>query len=163
MTETVDLDAHLPAQLFALGAKISLHAQRENARDLGVDMCEWRTIQILGRDGASTINHVADRISMDRGGTSRAIARLDKRGIVQRSTTADDRRKSVIDLTDKGWTLHSRIADFANAREQRMMCKLSGRERRDLAYLLKKVTTEIDTMLADKWRPEGEEVLREAR
>lgn len=151
---TVDLDLHLPALIFALGSKISLHAQRENARALGVDMCEWRTIQILGRDGPSTINQIADRIAMDRGGTSRAIARLEKRGLVQRLADQQDRRKSTIRLTKTGDHLQTQIADFANAREARLTQSLSSQDKQVLIGLLSGLTLEIDEMLKTGWRPE---------
>jgi DNA-binding MarR family transcriptional regulator len=152
---TVDLDSHLPALLFALGSKISLHAQRESARGLGLDMCEWRTIQILGRDGPSTINHVADRIAMDRGGTSRAITRLEERGLVSRAAAREDRRKSVVELTPAGQALGDRIAAFANAREDRLTRSLTDNDKARLAVLLRTLDSEIDDMLATEWRPEG--------
>ena len=153
MSDTVDLDRHLPALLFSLGAKISLHAQRENARGLGLDMCEWRVVQILGRDGASTINQVADRIAMDRGGTSRAIARLENRGLVRREAGKKDRRKSVVTLSLPGESLHRKVAAFANAREDRLTRGISTAEKADLTRLLGKLEQEVDAMLETGWRP----------
>lgn len=150
---TVDLDNHIPALLFALGAKISLHAQRENARELGLDMCEWRTIQILGLDGVSTINNVADRIAMDRGGTSRAIARLEKRGLVQRHGSTQDRRTSSVELTLIGTGLHEKVASFANARAERLTRELSVDEINALTGILKKLDLEISEMVLTHWRP----------
>ena len=152
-TSTVDLDSHLPALLFALGAKISLHAQRESARGLGLDMCEWRTIQILGRDGASTINHVADRIAMDRGGTSRAIARLEARGLVLRRRSADDRRRSIVSLSAAGIGLCDDVSNFANARAERLVRCLTVSEAATLTDMLQRLDAEISEMLESSWRP----------
>lgn len=156
MTEqdTVDLDTHIPALLFELGSKISLHAQRENARELGLDMCEWRTLQILGRDGASTINQIADRISMDRGGTSRAVQRLESRRILRRDTAKDDRRKSLVDLTPTGADLHRQVARFAIERERRLTRNITESDKQFLVQLLKEITKEVDDMLETNWRPE---------
>jgi DNA-binding MarR family transcriptional regulator len=154
---TVDLDRHLPAQLFALGARISQHAQRANARPLGLDMCEWRAIQILGRDGALTINGVADRIAMDRGGTSRAITRLEKRGLVRRVPDGQDRRRSPVALTEDGLDVHNRVVRFALAREERLTQSLSAEERRLLASLLDRLESEAQAMLAENWQPLGAE------
>lgn len=156
MSHTVDLDLHLPALIFALGAKIGLHAQRENARPLGLDMCEWRTVQILGRDGASTINEVADRIAMDRGGTSRAISRLEARGLVRRLSDKADRRRSRVDLTETGLDLHQKVAAFAIAREARLTRALSDDQKANLAALLSTLISEADAMLAEHWQPEPE-------
>ncbi len=155
MTEavTVDLDTHLPAILFSLGAKISLHAQRESARELGLDMCEWRTLQILGRDGGASVNQIADRITMDRGGTSRAIARLEARGLVRREAASEDRRKSVISLTEAGFDLQSRIAAFANARERRLSAGLSAAEKAQLLDLLARLDGDVNAMIERRWKP----------
>ncbi|MEL0123263.1 MAG: MarR family transcriptional regulator [Paracoccaceae bacterium] len=144
---SVNLDTHVPALLFALGAKISLHAQRENARKLGLDMCEWRTVQILGRDGPSTVIAVADRIAMDRGGTSRAVARLEKRGLVYRKPDLNDRRKSIVGLTEEGEHIHQNVVLFANERETQLLKDLSENERNELIKNLQTLTISIDQML----------------
>jgi len=152
MTRTVDLDQHIPALLFALSARISHHAQRTNARPLDLDMCEWRTVQILGRDGPSTINEVADRIAMDRGGTSRALSRLESRGLIQRKLDPNDRRSHKVALTDKGQTLHRKVAAFANQREARLLAGLSAAERQSLTDLLLRVDAAAQEMLAQGGR-----------
>lgn len=146
--ETVDLDVHLPALLFALGSKISQHAHRESARPLGLDMCEWRVIQILGRDGPSTINQVADRIAMDRGGTSRAITRLETQGIIVRRTDPNDRRRSTVLLAEEASELHNKIAAFANARETQLTASLTHDQKTTLTTMLLKINREINSMLA---------------
>ena len=147
---SVNLDTHVPALLFALGAKISLHAQRENARKLGLDMCEWRTLQILGRDGPSTVIAVADRIAMDRGGTSRAVARLEKRDLVYRKPGPNDRRKSIVGLTEEGELIHQKVAQFANERELHLLKDLSEYEKNELVKILQLLSISIDQMLYQK-------------
>lgn len=149
-TETVDLDLHIPARLFALSARISQHAQRANAKPLGLDMCEWRVVQILGRDGEATINAVADRIAMDRGGTSRAISRLETRGLVQRLPQRD-RRRSCVALTPEGVALHEKVARFANLREERLLRSLDPDQRAVLAALLAQLDEEARAMLDEGW------------
>ncbi|MEM7303777.1 MAG: MarR family transcriptional regulator [Pseudomonadota bacterium] len=146
-SQTVDLDAHLPALLYALTAKIGQHALRESAKPLKMDMCEWRVVQILGRDGASSINEVADRISMDRGGTSRAISRLEDRGILNRLADKNDRRRSKVALTNKGKNLQEEIAEFANKREELLAEPLSKKELDALILLLGKLDHQASLML----------------
>ena len=145
-SDTVDLSAHLPALLFSLSAKIARHASRESARPLGFDMCEWRVIQILGRDGPSSVNEIADRITMDRGGTSRAISRLEAKGIVARSSDPADRRRSTVALTDVGRDAHIEIAAFANWREATLAAELSASETATLTHLLDRLDRRIDEM-----------------
>lgn len=149
----VDMDSHIPALFVILGGKIGLHALRHHARGLGFDLREWRILQLLGADGRSTIFAIADRIAMDRGGTSRSVARLERRGLVTRTDDPADRRRSRVELTEEGRAVHDEIARFALAREARLLRNFapadSARLRRDLNALV----AEADAMIAEGWSP----------
>lgn len=146
----IDLDTYLPALIITLGNKISLHAARGSAREHNLDVREWRVILILGADGKSTINEVADRVAMDRGGTSRSIGRLEKRGLIKRSHDPGDRRRSLVDLTAKGETLHDRLARAAQDREAEMLGEMTESEGEILVDSLTKLIRQMDEMLAGR-------------
>ena len=149
----VDMDSHIPALFVTLGGKVGLHAMRHNARGLGFDLREWRILQVLGGDGRSTIFEIADRIAMDRGGTSRSVARLEKRGLVTRQDDPSDRRRSYVELTDKGWAVHDEIARFALAREERLLRNFSPGDSARLRTFLRTLLAEADAMIAEGWAP----------
>ncbi len=149
----VDMDSHIPALFVTLGGKIGLHAMRHHARGLGFDLREWRIIQVLGGDGRSTIFGIADRIAMDRGGTSRSVARLEKRGLVTRRDDPSDRRRSYVELTDDGWAVHDEIARFALAREERLLRNFSPGDNARLRKILNALVAEADEMIAEGWAP----------
>ena len=149
----VDMDSHIPALFVTLGGKIGLHALRHHARARGLDLREWRIIQVLGGDGRSTIFAVADRIAMDRGGTSRSVARLENRGLVTRQDDPSDRRRSYVELTDEGWAVHDEIARFALAREERLLRNFSTGDSARLRRYLNALAAEADAMIAEGWSP----------
>lgn len=146
----IDLDLHLPSQIQTLGNKISLHALRGIARPANLDLREWRIILILGAQGKSTINEVADRVAMDRGGTSRAISRLEDRGLVNRFQDANDRRRSLVALSTTGIKLHDKLSKFAHEREKDILRNLSSKEHADLGKTLGSLIARIDTMLVEE-------------
>ncbi len=152
-TLRVDMDSHIPALFVTLGGKIGLHAMRHHARGLGLDLREWRILQVLGGDGRSTIFGIADRIAMDRGGTSRSVARLEKRGLVTRTDDPSDRRRSYVQLTDEGWAVHDEIARFALAREARLLRNFSPGDSARLRKFLNALVAEADEMIAEGWAP----------
>ena len=152
-TLRVDMDSHIPALFVTLGGKIGLHALRHHARARGLDLREWRIIQVLGGDGRSTIFAIADRIAMDRGGTSRSIARLEKRGLVVRRGDPSDRRRSYIELTDEGCAVHDEIVRFALAREERLLRNFTPGDSARLRRYLNALAAEADAMIAEAWSP----------
>lgn len=151
----LDLDAHIPALCLKLGDKIALHAKRHNARDMNLDLCEWRIIQVLGAVQRATIFDIADRIAMDRGGTSRAISRLEDSGLVVRQTDRLDRRRSYIALSESGLAQHALIIQFALAREERLLQKLSPEDRQHLRKMLRLLIDESESMLTQQWTPDS--------
>ena len=108
---------------------------------------------MLGGDGRLTIFGIADRIAMDRGGTSRSVARLEKRGLVIRQDDPSDRRRSYVALTDEGWAIHDEIARFALAREERLLKNFSPGESARLRRYLSALLAEADAMIAEGWSP----------
>lgn len=155
MTKPNSSDVHLPELLFSLSTKLSQHALQNIARPLGLDMCEWRIVHILGHAGSSTVNHLASRISMDRGGTSRAVFRLEERGIVVRSADPKDRRLSLVELTDDGARLFENGADFSNAREAELQSPMTRDEVDMLKALLMCMNERANHMLTSGWQPEN--------
>ncbi len=145
------LDSHVPALLVILGSKMGAHATRHSARKFGLDLTEWRIVQILGSEGRSSIINIADTIGIDRGGASRSIARLEDRGFIARHGDTSDRRKSFVDLTEDGRELFHDISQFALVREERLLRRLKPSERSQLRRLLSVLIEEADQMMKEEW------------
>lgn len=142
-TKTKDVFSLLPVLLFSLSGKISQHAHQNSARPLGLDMSEWRVIQILGNGQNQSINQVADSIAMDRGGTSRAISRLEHRGLVARKGDPNDRRRSTVSLTSSGLDTFETIVKFTGWREKKLRACLTPTEIKALGGILMKLKTQV--------------------
>ena len=145
----MDVRSHVPALLGILGSKVALHAARLSARKFGMDLTEWRVVQILGSEGRSSILNVAKLMSKDPGGVSRSVARLEDRGFISRQGDVSDRRKSFVDLTEDGAAFYEKISRFALEREERLLRHLAPAERSELRRLLKTLIDEADRMLEE--------------
>lgn len=152
ISNPLDFGRHVPARLLTISSKIALHATRHAARPAGMSIREWRLVQIIGAFGPLTINEAAQRIAMDFGGTSRAIAQLESKGLIRRMAQGEDRRVSRVELTETGRVAHNDFARFAHAREERLLSGLSAAEREELLRLLARVDESISEMLEE---PEG--------
>ncbi|MBT5428663.1 MAG: winged helix-turn-helix transcriptional regulator [Rhodospirillaceae bacterium] len=146
-SNNLDLDTHLPALIQTLGNKISLHALRGGAGSHSLDLREWRIILILGAEGRSTINEVADRVAMDRGGTSRSISRLEQRGLIERFDDSKDRRRSLVDLNTTGVSIHKDLVQFSKDREKLILKNVALTDQKLLNELLHKLIDNLDQLL----------------
>jgi DNA-binding MarR family transcriptional regulator len=135
----LDLEHFLPYRLSVLSNRISQTIADLYARRFGIGITEWRVIAVLGRLPGLSASGVAERTAMDKVAVSRALARLLERGLVQRDTHGDDRRRSVLELSDDGYRIYDEVVPLALARERALLAHLDEDERRSLDALLDKL------------------------
>ena len=77
--------------------------------EFGIPRREWRLLAVLGEAGELQPSELATRAELDRARTSRALAGLQAKGLVERHAVASDRRLARVALTQLGSALHSRM------------------------------------------------------
>ena len=98
---------------------------------------------MLGRDPGLSANALAARTAMDKVAVSRAVARLLARQLLQRDTHDDDRRRSVLELSDAGYRIYDDVVPLALAYERRLLAPLDADEQVQLERLLRKLAEGI--------------------
>jgi DNA-binding MarR family transcriptional regulator len=83
----------------------------------------------LGRFAPLTASDVGQRIVMDKVAVSRAVAGLMKRGLIERATDKEDRRRASLRLSARGRAMHARIVPIALGYEAKLCEALSAEER----------------------------------
>jgi DNA-binding MarR family transcriptional regulator len=68
---------------------------------LGIMRTEARCLDVLERHGAMTAKDVGRSIGMGSSGVTTLVDRLERAGLATRATDPEDRRRVVIDLTDR--------------------------------------------------------------
>lgn len=135
----LDLEHFLPYRLSVLSNRISQTIAQTYAERFNLVITEWRVIAVLGRHPGLSANGVAERTAMDKVAVSRTIAKLLERGLVQRDIHGDDRRRSVLELSEAGYTIYDEVAPLAQAWEQALLAHFSDEDRRQLDGLLSKL------------------------
>ena len=135
----LDLEHFLPYRLSVLSNRISQAIATRYAQRFGIGVTEWRVIAVLGRYPDLSAGEVAARTAMDKVAVSRAVARLLERGLVERDTHGDDRRRSVLALSRAGRRIYDEIAPLALELERRLLSRLDRDERAALDALLDKL------------------------
>ena len=137
--DALELERFLPYRLSVLSNRLSDAIAREYSQRFALGVTEWRVMAVLGRWPGLTASQVAQRTAMDKVAVSRAVARLLERGLVERDTHGDDRRRSVLALSRGGKRIYDDIAPLALDLERRLLSRLDGDERAALDALLDKL------------------------
>ncbi len=142
----LDLEHFLPYRLSVLSNRISQTIAETYAARFGIAIPEWRVIAVLGQHPGLSANGVAERTAMDKVAVSRTIARLLERGVVQRDTHGDDRRRSVLELSQAGYGIFDEVVPLALARERELLAHFSAEDRGQLDVLLSKLDCGLQAM-----------------
>lgn len=132
----LELETFLPYRLSVLSNTLSQAIARVYDKRFGLSVTEWRAMAVLGHRADLSGREVAERTAMDKVAVSRAIARLLAKGLIERGTAANDKRRSVLRLSEEGWKIYDQVAPLALEHEQRLLSHLSMEEREWLARIL---------------------------
>ncbi len=135
----LQLEHFLPYRLSILSNTISQKIADDYQSRYDISVTEWRVMAVLARFDGLSAREVAERTAMDKVAVSRALARLVEAGRVDRSTHDNDKRRSVLNLSDAGWVMHDEVAPMARAREREVLAKLDAEEQRWLTRILDKL------------------------
>ncbi|WP_426688268.1 MarR family winged helix-turn-helix transcriptional regulator [Rhodanobacter ginsengiterrae] len=135
----LQLEHFLPYRLSILSNTISQAIADDYQRRYDISVTEWRVMAVLARFDGLSAREVAERTAMDKVAVSRALARLVASGRVDRATHDNDKRRSVLSLTEAGWAMHDEVAPMARARERDVLAKLDAEEQRWLTRILDKL------------------------
>jgi DNA-binding MarR family transcriptional regulator len=144
----LDLEHFLPYRLSVLSNRISQTIAETYAARFGIAIAEWRVIAVLGRHSGLSANGVAERTAMDKVAVSRTLARLLERGVVQRDTHGDDRRRSVLELSEAGYGIFDEVVPLALARERALLAHFSDDDKTQLDALLTKLSQGLQDLIS---------------
>ncbi|HMB58213.1 MAG TPA: MarR family winged helix-turn-helix transcriptional regulator [Arenimonas sp.] len=132
----LELDRFLPYRLSVLSNRISQDIAQLYGERFDLNVTEWRILAVLGRYPDLSANEVAERTAMDKVAVSRAVTSLLASGRLKRQLHGDDRRRSVLKLSAKGYRVYDEVAPLALAYERRLLEGLRDDERAALDRLL---------------------------
>ena len=142
----LELERFLPYQLSILSNTVSQAIANDYQRRYDLSMTEWRVMAVLARFHGLSAREVAERTAMDKVAVSRALAGLVEAGRVHRETHGNDKRRSVLSLTEAGWLIHDDVAPMARAHERELLAKLDENERQWLMRILDKLLEDVPGM-----------------
>lgn len=107
------LEDFMPYRLARLSSTVSTTIARAYDKEFGLSIPEWRVIAILGRYPGLSAVEVAEQTFLDKVAVSRAVTKLIKNGRIDRQFADADRRRSILNLSEKGREVHDGVAKLA--------------------------------------------------
>ena len=135
----LELEHFLPYRLSVLSNRISQEIAGLYAERFALNVTEWRLLAVLGRYPDLTATELVERTAMDKVAVSRAVASLVADGRLTRKVDGDDRRRTKLRLSARGYRIYDEVAPLALAYQQRLLSSLDAAERALLESLLSRL------------------------
>ena len=135
----LELSRFLPYRLSVLSNRISQDIAQFYGERFGLAITDWRVLAVLGRYPGLSAGEVAERTAMDKVAVSRAMAKLIKDGRLKRRMHGSDRRRSVLELSAKGYRIYDEVTPLALRFERDLLAQLDPEERQWLGRILDKL------------------------
>lgn len=154
-TETSNRAAYrssIPYLIGAVANLLSARGARLYRETFDIGLTEWRVMWVVGHEAPITAATASHIMGTDKGAVSRALAGLDRRGLVRVTSNPADGRERTIELSAAGWRLHAQISAMAKIRQKALLSIYGAEERAQLKELLARLLDHIPLMADDAMR-----------
>ena len=127
-----DLNHYMPCQLATVSHAIMRSVASVLEDRFGISTPEWKVLAIIAEKPGLSAVTVARLAEMDTVAVSRAVTKLLDRDLVDRELDSEDRRRSVLNLSQDGAALYAQVVPIAQELETNLLNDFSEEERRIL-------------------------------
>jgi len=142
-----ELGRFFPYQLAVLAERVSLAISQLYAGRFDISRVEWRVLAALGAHNGMSAKDIAPYSALDKMQVSRAVARLEEEGFIERREDAADRRAKILELTPAGRVLFQKIVPLVRAREDYLLDALDADERLMLDRIMNKILVRAEGLI----------------
>ena len=124
----LQLESFLPYRLSLLSNAVSGAIAAVYGDKFAISMPEWRIMMILAEYLDVSADEVCRRTKIEKSVVSRAVARLLKRHFINREIDEDDRRRSILRLSETGLSIYDEVMPIARDYEAKLLSGLTAEE-----------------------------------
>ncbi len=115
------------------------HTSQETLAPWDITPSHWRALRMLTRHGVMRLSELSDHLHIAARSTTEVVDALETRGLVARRPDPDDRRATLVALTEHGTSVTDAIRAARGTEAERAFGRLSQADRADLARILRKL------------------------
>lgn len=147
MTAEPTLGTHLWLVMFKAYQAIRAHDMK-SIESSGLGLSDFATLEILLNKGPQPVNVIGEKVLLTSGSITTAVDRLERKGLVERQFSPNDRRVRMVHLTPRGQELIEGIFQAHQAALEQATAGVTEEEKQILISLLKKLGKEAKRQLA---------------
>ena len=140
------LHSYVPCQLALISQTVTRSISLILEAQFGISMPEWKVLATIAESPSLCAVAVAKRAQLDTVAVSRAVNKLIDRGLVAREQDGDDRRRSILSLSEYGMKLHAQITPEAKSLEASLLDDLSEEDIRVLITTIASIRAKAQDM-----------------
>lgn len=125
---------------WAVSRRMREHTKRE-MEPWGIAPSQGRALAVLLSGGSMRPGALAERLRIAPRSATEVVDELQSRGLVERSPDPDDRRATLVALTEQGRTTATAIKAARAAASENVFAALNADDRSTLARILRSLTT----------------------
>jgi DNA-binding MarR family transcriptional regulator len=133
-----DADESLAEAFWSLTRSLRQAAQ-ESMAQWDITPSQARALRVLERHGVMRPSELSDHLRIAARSATEVIDDLEAKDLVRRGPDPNDRRATLIELTDRGHELGQQIRAARGAQAERLFDELSPTDRADLIRILRQL------------------------
>lgn len=135
-----DIDSYLGYWLRFVSNQVTASFQ-QRLLEKEVTVAEWIVLRFLLSNAPCSLTKLAEEMGIDKGAVSRLTDRLEKRGLISRTVSPEDRRLFSIELTQAGFKLVPVLAKIADENDAHFFGHLRKKDVDFITDILKDVVS----------------------
>ena len=134
----IDGDETLSEAFWSVARQLR-HTSRETLVPWDITPSHLRALRVLMRHGVMRLSELSDHLHIAARSTTEVVDALETRGLLERRPDPDDRRATLVVLTEQGTNVLDAIRAARGTETERAFGNLSQADRTHLARILRKL------------------------
>lgn len=130
-----DEEDSLPDAFWSVARQLR-HLSRETLAPWDISPSQSRPLGVLTRHGVMRLSELAEHLRIAARSATEVVDDLERRGFVERRQDPNDRRATLVSLTDEGTKVSEAIRSARSAEAERFFGRLSASDRAHLTRIL---------------------------
>ena len=123
---------HLPYRILLLARMLERETQQLLMEQFGLSLAEWRLLAIACAMGPCSASDIGDAGGIDRAEISRALRKLEPKGLLVREADPNHGKRLIISVTSVGAELHVRVVAARRQRFHELLRDIPPEDRKVL-------------------------------